>query len=228
MRDSDRAPHFVYRRTMKNKTRIMTMTLAALASLLVFGFVVFGIVSTRGKSQTADIMGDGIVVLTGGEARIQAAAKLLSDQKAKRLLISGVNKSTNRADLLLLSGLKKETFSCCVDLGYQALNTAGNAHEARAWANKHNFKRIIVVTSAYHMPRSLMELGRVLPGTEIIPFTVMPKSMRKQRWWLHGTTMRVLFSEYIKFLPSAARYAASRILGSWGGTPGAENAHAEL
>lgn len=213
---------------MNRKKRILTDTLAILASLLVFGFVVFGIVSTRTENQPANFMGDGIVVLTGGEARIQAAAKLLSEERATRLLISGVNKSTNRADLLLLSGLKKETFSCCVDLGYRALNTVGNAHETRTWAKQHNFKRIIVVTSAYHMPRSLMELGRVLPNTELIPYTVMPKSLRKNRWWLHGTTMRVLFSEYIKFLPSAARYAASRILGNWTTSPGAENAHAVL
>lgn len=213
---------------MKKKTRIVTDTLAVLASLLVFGFVVFGIVSTRADDHAGDISADGIVVLTGGEARIQAAAKLLSEQRARRLLISGVNKSTNRADLLLLSGLKKETFSCCVDLGYRALNTTGNAHETRAWAKKHKFERIIVVTSAYHMPRSLMELGRLLPDAELIPYTVMPKSLRKQRWWLHGTTMRVLFSEYLKFLPSAVHYAASRILGSWSTSPGAENAHAEL
>ncbi len=213
---------------MKNRMRLVTTTLAVLASLLVFGFVVFGIVSTRTIDQHANFVGDGIVVLTGGEARIQAAAKLLSEQRAKRLLISGVNKSTNRADLLLLSGLKKETFSCCVDLGYRALNTVGNAHETRTWARQHNFKRLIVVTSAYHMPRSLMELSRVLPGTELIPYTVMPRSLRRDRWWLHGTTMRVLFSEYVKFLPSAARYAASRVLGNWATSPGAENAHAEL
>lgn len=213
---------------MKNRMRLVTTTLAVLASLLVFGFVVFGIVSTRTIDQRANFVGDGIVVLTGGEARIQAAAKLLSEQRAKRLLISGVNKSTNRADLLLLSGLKKETFSCCVDLGYRALNTVGNAHETRTWARQHNFKRLIVVTSAYHMPRSLMELSRVLPGTELIPYTVMPRSLRRDRWWLHGTTMRVLFSEYVKFLPSAARYAASRVLGNWATSPGAENAHAEL
>lgn len=212
----------------RKTTRITTVTLAIAVSALVFGFMLFGIVSTRDDQASTDIRGDGIVVLTGGEARIQAAAKLLNQKRAKRLLISGVNKSTNRADLLLLSGLPKETFACCVDLGYQALNTTGNAHEARDWARENNFDRIIVVTSAYHMPRSLMELGRVLPGTELVPYSVMPKSLRQQRWWLHGTTMRVLFSEYLKFLPSAARYAASRMLRGLGTSSDGGNAHAEL
>lgn len=213
---------------MNNRTRIFITSLAVMAGVFVFGFVVFGIVSTRTADKNADLTGDGIVVLTGGEARIQAAAKLLNEQRAKRLLISGVNKSTNRADLLLLSGLPKQTFSCCVDLGYQARNTVGNARETRDWVKTHNFKRLIVVTSAYHMPRSMLELGRVLPDLELVPYTVMPTSLRKQRWWLHRTTVRVLASEYLKFLSSAARYAASRAVNGWGKHPGAESAQAEL
>lgn len=211
---------------MKTSTRFAVTSLAIAAGLFLFGFVVFGIVSTRAQDDIANLNADGIVVLTGGQARIQAAAQLLNDKHAKRLLISGVNKNTNRADLLLLSGLPKDTFSCCVDLGYQARNTAGNARETRAWAKKNDFKRIIVVTSAYHMPRSMMELARLLPDVELVPFTVMPKSLRSQRWWLHRQTVRVLASEYLKFLPSAARYATSRVLGDWKSGP--ESAHAEL
>lgn len=213
---------------MKRSTRIFTASLAILAGLFVFGFVVFGTVSTRITEPDTRVRGDGIVVLTGGQARIQAAAELLRSGRAQRLLISGVNENTNRADLLLLSGLPKDTFSCCVDLGYQARNTAGNASEARAWAAMHDFNRLIIVTSAYHMPRSLMELGRVMPGITLVPYTVMPDILRARRWWLHQTTTKVLFSEYLKFLPAAARYAASRVWGSWQGTPGGENAHAEL
>nr|MCH9765206.1 YdcF family protein [Alphaproteobacteria bacterium] len=85
--------------------------------------------------------------------------------------------------------------------------------------------------SGYHMPRSLMELKRALPGTTLIPHAVMPASLHQKRWWLHRTTMRVLVSEYLKFIPSAARYAASRIVRGWGerGTgDGDKNAHAEL
>ena len=215
---------------MTKWTRIITTSTALTFAALLFGFVVFGIVTTR-NSETSDIQGDGIVVLTGGEARITAAATLLRQQRAKRLLISGVNKSIKRKSLLKLSGLSAQTFDCCVDVGYRALNTAGNADETRVWVKKHNFKRVIVVTSGYHMPRSLMELRRALPDTKFIPHAVMPTSLRKERWWLHRNTMRVLVSEYLKFLPSAARYAGSRFVTGWGryGTgAGAGNAHAEL
>lgn len=215
---------------MTKLIRLSTVSLAIVAGLLVFGFVVFGTISTR-QAATDSISGDGIVVLTGGEDRIAAAAALLKEKRAKRLLISGVNKSTSRADMLLVSGLPKATFKCCVDLGYSAMNTIGNAHEARDWVKKHGFERIIVVTSGYHMPRSLLELSSNLPGTTLIPHTVMPDSLRRNRWWLHGRTLRVLFSEYLKFLPSAARYAAMRVVDRVDGDDTAETGdktHAEL
>lgn len=213
---------------MKKSTRILSALIALALGAFAFGFVIFATLSTRETHDYRTLTGDGIVVLTGGQDRIQAAAQLLSEKRAKRLLISGVNKNTNRADLLLLSGLDKQTFQCCVDVGYEARNTAGNAYETRAWAAQHKFHRVIVVTSAYHMPRSLMELGRVMPETELVPFSVMPDTLRANRWWLHQTTARILFSEYLKFLPSAARFAASRAFGQLGDPDSAENAHAEL
>ena len=41
--------------------------------------------------------------------------------------------------------------------------TRGNAAETAEWARAHQVRSLIVVTSAYHMPRALAELGRDLP-----------------------------------------------------------------
>ena len=51
---------------------------------------------------------------------------------------------------------------CCLDIGYLAQDTIGNAEETRAWAQAWGFRRIVVVTSNYHMPRSLLELLEVV------------------------------------------------------------------
>ena len=78
---------------------------------------------------------DGIVVLTGGEHRLSEAARLLAEGRGKRLLISGANRMATREDLHRKSGLAPALFDCCVDIGYDALTTSGNAQETKAWAS---------------------------------------------------------------------------------------------
>ena len=84
----------------------------------------------------------------------------------------------------------------------------------RGRATKH-FTRLILVTSSYHMPRSLIELERVMPEVALVPYPVVSRNFRTERWWLHGATARLLFTEYLKFLPSAARFGVARLFGSW-------------
>ena len=103
-------------------------------------------------------------------------------------------------------------FRCCVDFDYVAQTTTGNAEETREWASRHRFGRLIVVTSSYHMPRSLTEIGRVLPDVELVAYPVKPRSMQGEAWWLNAHHVRVLAAEYLKLLPSMARFAIARVL----------------
>jgi uncharacterized SAM-binding protein YcdF (DUF218 family) len=162
-----------------------------------------------------DVEADGIVVLTGGQTRIAEAAKLLESVRAQRLLISGVNQKTGRPSLLKISGLDEKTFDCCVDLGYAALNTIGNADETRRWAEAMGYDRLIVVTASYHMPRSLAELAREMPNIELVPHPVAPDGLRDKVWWLDVSATRLLASEYIKFIPAAVRLVVARGFSSW-------------
>ncbi len=182
--------------------------------LLVFGFVMFATAVMRDQA-SAPVQADGIVVLTGGETRIAEGARLLGEGRARRMLISGVNKITRRDELLKLSGLPEHQFNCCVDLGYDALDTIGNAGETKAWAEAKGYGSLIVVTASYHMPRSMAELARALPGTKLIAHPVVPKNFRQEAWWLHFHTTRTLVSEYLKFLPSAARFGVAKLFAPW-------------
>lgn len=155
---------------------------------------------------------DAIVVLTGGEQRVREAIHLFSQGKARRLLISGVNRATTREDLKRRAGIEQVLFECCIDIGYEALDTIGNADETRAWAETWGFKKLIVVTSNYHMPRSLAELSRAMPRTDLVPYPVVARNYRAETWWLYPGTVRIVVSEYIKFLPSIARLIAARAI----------------
>jgi uncharacterized SAM-binding protein YcdF (DUF218 family) len=175
------------------------------------GFVIFAS-TVAGYAPASAARGDGIVALTGGRHRLAEAARLLAEGRGKRLLVSGVNRITSRDDLMSKSGLSRRLFDCCVDIGYAAHDTSGNAEETRSWAAEKRFRRLIIVTSAYHMPRSLAELGRAMPEVALVPYPVLSHEVRTERWWMHGASARLLFSEYVKFLPSAARLGAARLL----------------
>ena len=197
--------------------RFITGFVGAALALVAFGFVLFANAVTR-EPDVLDVSADGIVVLTGGQTRISEAARLLEDKRGARLLISGVNQKTGRPSLLKISGLDEKTFNCCVDLGYAALNTVGNADETRRWAEALGYDRLIVVTASYHMPRSLVELAREMPNIELVPHPVATDMLRRKVWWLDGTATRLLASEYIKFLPAAVRLAVSRGMSPWQAT----------
>jgi len=191
---------------------------AAAAALALFafigGFVIFASSITRYVAAAGSGRADGIVVLTGGEHRLSEAARLLAEGRGKRLLISGANRMATREDLHRKSGLSPALFDCCVDIGYDALTTSGNARETKAWAADRGYTRLILVTSSYHMPRSLVELQRAMPEVVLLPYPVVSRNFRTERWWLHGATTRLLFTEYLKFLPSAARLGVAKLFGS--------------
>lgn len=167
---------------------------------------------------------DAIVVLTGGDLRLRAGAQLLKEERGARLLISGVNPSTTRQDLRRLSRLPARLFAARVDIDY-ANTTIDNAEETRAWAAAKGYKTLIVVTSSYHMPRSLTELRREMPGVTLVPYPVVPQRLKAKRWWADGFTTRLLLAEYAKFLPSAARYGLVQVW-RWGEDSMAAQSHA--
>jgi uncharacterized SAM-binding protein YcdF (DUF218 family) len=187
--------------------RIVTsfMGIVTLVIVVFFGgFVLFASAIPR-EEEEFHRSADGIVALTGGASRITDAAELLAAGRGKRLLISGVNPSTTPAELIRLNPELEKQYACCVDLGHQALNTTGNAMEIAQWTRENQFRSIIVVTSAWHMPRALVELDRELAGVELIPRAVVSDRMRDEPWWTNPQTVRLLLVEYVKYLATYAR-----------------------
>ena len=200
---------------MAKSLRTLTRAGGVAFALFIFGFVIFIGLTIREAASPVE-PADAIVVLTGGQQRIGEAVRLLSEGRARRLLISGVNRQISKAEARRLTGLDHRRFDCCVDVGYGAQDTSGNADETRAWVATWGFWSLIVVTASYHMPRSLIEMSRTLPGVRLIPHPVhpvVPESPRTDPWWLHLDAARTLVSEYLKYLPSAARFAVARLLG---------------
>lgn len=149
---------------------------------------------------------DGIVVLTGGRQRIDQAVKLLDEGVAARLLISGVNPATTGSQIQRLTSAEPALFECCVDIGHDAIDTRGNANEAALWVLENGYQNVLVVTSNYHMPRSLMELERVDDKTHFIPYPVVNQEYGRFDWLRDPMVLNVLASEYGKFVIARFRH----------------------
>jgi uncharacterized SAM-binding protein YcdF (DUF218 family) len=177
-----------------------TMTAGATGAVLLGAGFCWFVLSIPAEEVTLDRKADGIVVLTGAAARIPDAIELLAAERGKRLLISGVHRDTRAREIARLTPLYSRYFSCCIDLDRSALNTFGNALEAKRWAREHNFNSLIVVTSNWHMPRAMAEMRHQLPQTTLIAYPVISEKVRSESWWSNGETLRLLVGEYLKFL----------------------------
>lgn len=150
---------------------------------------------------------DGVVVLTGASnIRLEAATRLLEEGKGKRLLISGVNREATRADVLTVTKAVKPIYDCCVDLGFTAANTVGNALETAEWARSKGYDSLIVVTADYHMPRSMLELRAAMPTVKLYAYPVKT-DLNAHRWWKTTSSARRMVVEYCKYLAILGREA---------------------
>lgn len=170
----------------------------------------FGVFATYiGELSTpADVPpADAIIVLTGGHARLDAGLQLLRSGKGKRLLISGVHPDASARDLQAVTGADRSLFSCCVDIDREALDTVGNAEESAKWVKGHHYGSVLLVTNNYHMPRSLLEVGRLIGNAELEPYPVVNANLANGGWIVQPEALRVLFTEYNKYLLALARGA---------------------
>ncbi len=150
---------------------------------------------------------DAIVVLTGGSGRVHQGLELLAQRRAKKLFISGVYRGVEVQELLGVSQQSPADLDCCIALGYEADSTRGNARETADWIREQGLSSLRLVTAAYHMPRSLLEFRRAMPGIEIVPHPVFPEHVKQRDWWRWPGSASLIISEYNKYLVALARGA---------------------
>jgi uncharacterized SAM-binding protein YcdF (DUF218 family) len=157
--------------------------------LYALGFLLFGVtLGTAAPKNTAAT--DAIVVITGGEGRIEHAVDMLGQHKGKRLLIAGADPSVTKEDLVRRLKGRRKLVQCCVDLGSESVDTRSNAEEARRWLEKNHYRSARLITSDWHMRRAAYEFRHQLDGQVTIvndAVTSEPKFM-------------TLFAEYNKYI----------------------------
>ncbi len=137
---------------------------------------------------------DAAVVLTGAKGRINTGVELLWKNKVKHLFISGVGQNVTLSELgkhiKPFTDEQLKTLENRISLGHFANSTEENALETMDWVRNKKFKKIILVTSNYHMPRSLYMFKHFMPDIEIIPYTIHKNSL----------SLELALLEYNKYL----------------------------
>lgn len=195
-----------------------------LVLVLVWGVGFLWFVNLIDRPTTPPPRADGIVALTGGAERIETALRLLQEDHARLLLISGTGTGAELAVLAHRAGVEPGPLSERVTLGREATSTRGNALETATWARANNIHSLIVVTAFYHMPRALTELHRALPDVTLYPLPVLTPAQPAPPGSTHLVTLRLMAEEYSKFL---AALVGLSVLAPQHEAPAAHGAHTE-
>ena len=136
---------------------------------------------------------DAIIVLTGGQNRINTGLAFFTENISGQLFITGVHPDTKLEDIKE-KWTGKRLPACCITLGHEATTTAQNAQETEKWLAGKNYSTIILITSHYHMPRALVEFSTIIPLSQITPYAVRQPNFSL----LNQAHARLILSEYHK------------------------------
>jgi uncharacterized SAM-binding protein YcdF (DUF218 family) len=181
------------------------LSVFSIVAVALFGAGLVRFAEALPRPKPSNLTADAVVVLTGGENRVAKAVDLIAAGQGRRLLISGVNDHTSAKAIAEAVDQNEAVFRCCIDIDRRARNTVGNATEIARWVRAHEYRSLIVVTGAYHMPRALNELRSALPGVQLIPDPVLAPGLDLDSWWADERTVRLIMFEYTKYLVSEVR-----------------------
>jgi uncharacterized SAM-binding protein YcdF (DUF218 family) len=159
---------------------------------------------------------DAIVVLAGGRGRISAAGDFWfryyereetgAGEPAPMLYISGMGPNSNWAtfEKSVRPGVLKAMKPSNVVLEVESRNTEENALWVVKNARLRGWKRLVLMTSPYHMRRSRHIFAKVLEQTdlklEVDTLTIYQEAFSAEEWRESINGIRVTMFEYLKWL----------------------------
>lgn len=124
-----------------------------------------------------------MVVLTGDKDRIPAALELLQTYPKSQLLISGLSKKTSLSEIAARVSDKYRLDSEIwkrVAVDSEATSTVENAKETQKYLTKHGIQRLVLVTSDYHLTRSVAIFDKWV-SAELVPYAI------PSDWWVRAS-----------------------------------------
>ena len=169
---------------------------------LIILFLIYGFVNFLNKIHYNQVSfnykTDGIAVLTGGTGRINLGLELFNKNKNLKLIISGVDRKVSNKSIIPDNLMNK--FSITIDKASES--TYQNAKIINKWTSKYKLKNVTIITSYYHMPRSMLLIQSFSPNINFYAYPVEKKISNKISLRENFLYYFFLTEEYIKYLVS--------------------------
>ncbi|HEX8642217.1 MAG TPA: YdcF family protein [Allosphingosinicella sp.] len=167
--------------------RFLSRLIAFGLLIYVLGYALFAVMLPR---PAGDERTDAVVVLTGGSGRLERGFEIVQRGLARRMLISGVERTVRPIELAEVYKVDPALFECCVVLGRESFDTRSNADEVARWAARRRIRSIRLVTHDLHMPRARYELRKRVGDSLAIVADAVPTN----------PDLGAIFLEYNKYL----------------------------
>tara|TARA_Y100001954_G_C15602204_1_gene498551 strand:- start:117 stop:683 length:567 start_codon:yes stop_codon:yes gene_type:complete len=136
-----------------------------------------------------------IAVLTGDKGRIELGVQMLEKNLDAKLFISGVYKKSNLNNII-----SKKNMQNRISIDKISESTIENAKEIILWAKSNSFKEISVITSYYHMPRSILLLNHYESDIKYNQYPVQKKNYNNSNFTNVIKKNFFLYEEFFKFV----------------------------
>lgn len=174
----------------------MIRRIFALAAVFWFAGFLWFTIALPGPARQG--MTQAVIVPTGSAGRIERGLEVLVAGDARLMLVTGVDPEVLPAEFAAQFDVPEQLMQCCVYLGFEAVDTRGNAAETAAWIADNKVTSLRLVTTDWHMRRAALELRRRIPSSVV----VLEDAVASE------PSLRILFLEFHKYL-------ASLVAGLW-------------
>jgi len=126
---------------------------------------------------------DAILVLTGGENRIAEGFRAWKEGMGKELFILGAGRNAKLANILPAGTEISPNDLPRIHVEGWSANTLENAFSAKSAVVSRSYRKVLLVTSDYHMPRAMLALRKVLPSDVSISVLPVTSDWRRKGAW---------------------------------------------
>lgn len=148
---------------------------------------------------------DAIVVVSGGDtsSRTQTGINLYENGWAPKLIFSGAaydKSGPSNAEVMQRQALEQGVPAADISIDRLSENTAENAKNTASILRSEQRKKVIVVTSRYHMKRTLLEFRANAPQVEFRGHPAAADNQWSVWWWTTPYGWYLAVSELIKIM----------------------------